>query len=154
VGVSVALGVLAVSSITAVLSLFVTMWVAPLTAAMTTFEAVKLSGVWVCRNGPESFSLFVGVKNVGEATATIQNLLLNGVPFKESRGATQVVVVSNGGERPLNPDDSQTYLTLAPGARGQILVELPEGMFTLAQTVTLEIETLSGVGYLATVLLL
>jgi len=148
-----AMGVLVVSSITAALSLSATMWVAPLTAAMTTFEAVRLSGVWVCRTGPESFSLFIGVKNEGEATATIQNLLLNGVPLNEARGATQVVVVNNGVERPLNPDDPQTYLTLGPGARGQIVVELPEGVFTLAQTVTLEIETLSGAAYLATVLL-
>lgn len=148
-----AAGVLAVSSITAALSLLVAIWVAPFTAAMTTFEAVRLGGVWVCRNGPESFTLFVGIKNEGGATATIQNILLDGVPFKESRGETKVVVVSNGGERLLNPDDSQTYLTLGPDARGQILVELPEGMFSLAQTVTLEIETLTGVQYLATVLL-
>jgi len=149
-----ALGVLVVSSITAALSLFATMWVAPLTAAMTTFEAVRLGGVWVCSTGPESFSLFVGVKNEGEATATIQNLLLNGVPLNEPRGATQVVVVNTGGERPLNPDDPQTYLTLGPGEKGQILVELPEGVFTLAQTVTVEIKTLSGVGCRATILLM
>ena len=148
-----ALGVLVVSSITAALSLFATLWVAPLTAAMTTFEAVRLGGVWVCRTGPESFSLFVGVKNEGEATATIQNILLDGVPLNEARGATQVVVVNTGGERLLNPDDSQTYLTLGPGEKGHILVELPEGVFSLAQTVTVEIETLSGVQYLATVLL-
>jgi len=153
-GISPVLGVLVISSTTVALSVAVAMWIAPLTTAMSTIQSVKLNGAWVCKNSQESFTIFVGIKNDGGTSVTIMDVLINKVPFRDTDGSTQVTVVSDKGNCLLNPDDPKTYLTLGPGCKGQIRVQLPDGAFTAGQVVTLEIETLSGIEYLTTMNLL
>ncbi len=132
-----------------VMAIAVAYWALGIGNSFTKFEKVQYTSTYPVTNDNSTWTIFMNVKNTGTATATINNVFLNGQPFSS---------YGTGDETPtINPAQSTSGViaTVNPGESQTITVNLKDsvGTWVSGMNVQVDVMTAAGNSYPATVLL-
>jgi archaellum component FlaG (FlaF/FlaG flagellin family) len=130
--------------VTIAVAIAVAFWMTGIVGLFTGFEQVQIiSAVPSFDDNNNQFTITLIVKNTGTATASIDNLFINGVPFDNTFNVQWDNTVWNPG----------TTRTLAPGQQVQITITFADqtawagGTLTHGVSVEVKLHTTSGKEY-------
>jgi flagellin-like protein len=143
-GISPVIATVIIVAVTIAVAIAVAFWMTGIVGLFTGFEQVQIvSAVPSFDSNTNQFTITLTVKNTGTATASIDNLFINGVPFNNP------INVQWGGAA-WNPGAAQT---LAPGQQVQITIRFNDqtnwagGTLTHGVSVEVKLHTASGKEY-------
>ncbi|MEM2588090.1 MAG: archaellin/type IV pilin N-terminal domain-containing protein [Candidatus Bathyarchaeia archaeon] len=143
--VSPVIATIIIVAVAIVMSIAVAYWMLGLATTFTRYEKLEYTAAYAApQNG--NWSITLTLKNTGTVVATVNNILINGIPYNAT-GVSGIKVITN---LPLtiNTGDSGTItLTIGSGA------STPTGSFTSGVTVEIIVVTAAGNQYPKTIVL-
>jgi len=135
-GISPVVATVILVAIAIVIAIAVAFWASGLVGVFTRFERLEIQSIYAT----SSTSITLFVKNTGSSSATIDNILINGVPCDASTICSSV-----------NPDPASSPVTLAPAQNQTFTVTITSGYSGV--TLEVAVHTASGKTYPAAVLI-
>jgi len=123
-------------AIAIVIAIAVAFWATGLVGVFTRFEKLEIQSIYAS----DSTTIHVRVKNTGSSAASIDYIMINGVPCSSSDICQSV-----------NPNPESNPITLTPGAYTDLTVTIADGYSGV--TLEVAIHTASGKTYPAAVLI-
>jgi len=116
-------------SVAIAIAVAVAFWMTGITGIFTRYEKLEIVSAYATAKTGGGYTVTVKVRNTGTTTVTIDDVFINGIPYKDVSGASVTL-----------PD------ALSPGDEGQVTVELPN-TFKAGQIVEIKIHTAAGNEY-------
>ncbi|MEM2028886.1 MAG: archaellin/type IV pilin N-terminal domain-containing protein [Candidatus Bathyarchaeia archaeon] len=148
--VSPVIATIIIVAVAIVMSIAVAYWMLGLATTFTRYEKLEYTEAYAIPQTGGSWKINLKVKNTGSATATINQILINGIPYKDIKVDASSVDVS--------PDVATNPKSVNPGKEESITVTLPQGSysagkFTSGVTIEITIQTAAGNQYPKTIVL-
>ncbi len=130
-------------AISIVMAIAVAYWALGIGNSFTKFEKVQYTSTYPLANDDGTFTVVMNLKNTGTATATVDNLFLNGRPFDSYSPAPAV-----------NSTIATTGVTIPPGASTTLTITSAYSTtWTSGMTIQVDVMTAAGNSYPTTVIL-
>jgi flagellin-like protein len=139
-GISPVIATIIIVAVAIAIAIAVAFWVVGIAGLFTRFEKLEISYIYADKSGND-WTINLMVRNTGSATATIDQVFLNGKP--PTNGVT------------VNPDPANTAQALTPGATATFAITIPSGTpgFGSGATVEVKLHTAAGQEYYKAVVL-
>jgi len=89
-GISPVIATVILVAVTIVVAVAVAYWMGGLTSVYTRFEKLEITSIYAeygnITDSSKGWNITITIKNTGTADATIDNILLNGKPYKDYQG--------------------------------------------------------------------
>ena len=153
-GISPVVATVIIVAIAIALAIAVALWASGLVGIFTRFEEVKVISAYAeAGTNPGDFTVSMDIKNTGSADATIDNVIINGKPFKSYTGDIEISVKIEGTDYPLDPNAGKS-VSLKSGQIGTMKIDIPAAIgFKSGQTLDIKIHTAAGHDYAKAVVL-
>jgi FlaG/FlaF family flagellin (archaellin) len=153
-GVSPVITTVIIVAVGITIAIAVALWMTGLVGAFMGYEKVEIRSVYADPQTEGGWTVYLSYINTGSSPAKIDNVFINGAPFKSWKDITITY-----DSKELNPDDSSTFAPANVGTAGQLKIEISDGAAfgnqKLVSGVTIEIKLHStgGKEYFASVVL-
>jgi flagellin-like protein len=139
-GISPVIATIIIVAVAIAIAIAVAFWVVGIAGLFTRYEKLEISYIYADKSDTQ-WTINLMVKNTGSATATIDQIFLNGKP--PTNGVT------------VNPDPANTGLALTPGTTATFTISIPitTGGFGPGTTVEVKLHTAAGQEYYKAVVL-
>jgi flagellin-like protein len=140
-GISPVIATIIIVAVAIAIAIAVAFWVVGIAGLFTRFEKLEISYIYADKSGSD-WTINLMVKNTGSATATIDQIFLNGKPASVA-GVT------------VTPDPADTAQALTPGATATFAISISSGTpgFGSGATVEVKLHTAAGQEYYKAVVL-
>jgi len=135
-GISPVMATVILVAIAIVIAIAVAFWATGLVGVFTRFEKIEIQSIYAT----DSTTIKLHVKNTGSSSASIDNILINGIPCDSSDICQSV-----------NPDPTANTILLTPGNSTTLTVTIKDGYSGV--TLEVAVHTASGKTYPAAVLI-
>jgi len=150
-GISPVVATVIIVAIAIALAIAVALWASGLVGIFTRFEEVKVISAYaeVPQGGAAgAFTVTLTLKNTGSADATIDNVIINGKPFKT--GYTGITVTIDGTDF----DPTTGGYALRTGEQVNMIINIgAQAGFKSGQTLDIKVHTAAGHDYAKAVVL-
>jgi len=135
-GISPVVATVILVAIAIVIAIAVAFWASGLVGVFTRFEKIEIRAIYA----PDSTTVILHVNNTGSSPATLDDILINGVPCEPSPICDTV-----------NPNIIDNPITLNPGEGTALTITIADGYSGV--TLEVAVHTASGKTYPAAVLI-
>ena len=135
-GISPVVATVILVAIAIVIAIAVAFWASGLVGVFTRFEKLEIQSIYAT----SSTAITLHVKNTGSSSASIDNILINGIPCSSSDIC-----------RSVSPDPTANPILLTPGNETDLTVTIDSGYSGV--TLEVAVHTASGKTYPAAVLI-
>ena len=140
-GISPVVATVILVAIAIVIAIAVAFWASGLVGVFTRFEKIEITAAYAQPDQQGGYDVILIVRNTGSATATIDDIYVNGVP--EGRTNYQIQGLSNGASCTIGAN--AVNATCTPGQGVRIIVETtPAGEFASGVTYEIAVHTATG----------
>jgi flagellin-like protein len=138
-GISPVIATIIIVAVAIAIAIAVAFWVVGIAGLFTRFEKLEISYIYAEPN-EDGWNIYLKVKNTGSATATIDQVFLNGKPAADANANVDPAEITEAG------------IALSAGASTDITIFVSSG-FAAGMTVEVKLHTAAGQEYYKAVVL-
>ena len=143
-GISPVIATIIIVAVAIAISIAVAFWITGIAGLFTRYEKLEIQYIYASGSTTDGWDINLRIKNTGSATATIDQIFLNGKPWDEYTG--------------LGMNDSSSRFepfTLNPGSEAKYKISIPSSSkeFVSGMTVEVKLHTVAGQEYYKAVVL-